>query len=200
MVIKSLDPFIWALQSRLIGSALSSSQGLVQTCLPRYSEKVLHTFDLPCRCIGCNNAGCSISWYNLADGDLYIQNTSDLQWISIKVFELHIGLDQIFRSLLMLSTCGVRHEVDGTMKRTGFPRGQPDSLYQSISHTEYISGSNHNHTIDKQYIHGFNYYIIRGYAVRISEYKPVGLNAKQTESVVITRPQANSIWDLLLHR
>ena len=60
----------------------------------------------------------------------------------------------------------------------------------SVAITEYISGSNHSHTIDKQCDHGFNYYSIRGYAVRISEYKPAGLIAKQTESEAIASPQA----------
>jgi hypothetical protein len=40
------------------------------------------------------------------------RSSSTLQKISAEVPEYQIGLDQIFESFPMLSTCGVQHKVD----------------------------------------------------------------------------------------
>jgi len=64
------------------------------------------------------------------------------------------------------------------------------SLDQLLSHTELISGSKYSHTIDYRTFTDLIYYSIRGHTVLISEYKPIGLIAMQTENEMVAKLQA----------
>ena len=92
------------------------------------------------------------------------------------------------------------------MKRTGFPYGQPDSLYHRDS--PWISRYHIQNTSQEviivilsiHCIQGFNYYIIQWTCSTRLPLQARWVNAKQTESGTITRPQVNFILGHLHHR
>ena len=91
------------------------------------------------------------------------------------------------------------------MKRTGFPYRQPDSLYHRDS--PWISRYHIQNTSQEviivilsiHCIQGFNYYIIQWTCSTRLPLQARWVNAKQTESGTITRPQVNFILGHLHH-
>jgi len=148
-VSSSLSSKSWSIgifsQSRLIGSVLDPSQRPLEICLRRLFQKrhfmpsashriawaastlnevsaYTTSTSSPCHCIG--DAIVDTNPILSADGELHIQNPSALWWTTTKISDHHTSLDQIFKSLPMLSTCGVWYEVDGSA-----------TIYQHLGHT-----------------------------------------------------------------
>ena len=77
------------------------------------------------------------------------------------------------------------------MKRPGFPKGEPESLYRHDSpwiSSYHIQNSFQLDITDIQHLkslHGFNYYITQRVVVRKSEYKPLGLKESKQKSEAI---------------
>ena len=78
------------------------------------------------------------------------------------------------------------------MKQTGFPKGEPDSLYHRDSlwissyHIQNSFQSNITYITHVTTPHGFIYYIIQKDYIRISEYKPLGLKENKQKAETIS--------------
>ena len=78
--------------------------------------------------------------------------------------------------------------INWSLKRTGFPKGEPDSLYRRDS--PWISSYHIQNSFQLDItaishvksLHGFIYYIIQRIVIRVSEYKPLGLKGNQQKA------------------